>query len=784
MIYNRSLTVYTTTTRKSKVYQPAPQDVQQFFERLRSSQTIPYSHEAYTALPKRQQDDLKDVGGFVLGELRGGRRKAGAVLSRCASVLDADNIPAGGTDDVVRRVDGLECCYCIYSTAKNSPGTPRLRIVIPYSEDITADESELVTRWLCQRIQREMTWFDPATVEPSRMMYYPVHCQDVEPVYRVGDKPLLDARALLSQLADWRDVTSWPRFPREQTPARLAAKQGDPLTKHGVVGAFCRIYDIEAAMDKFLPGVYEETITPGRFTYTGGSTTGGAVLYDGGKFLYSHHATDPCGGRLVNAFDLVRLHCFGDLDDEAATGTPPARLPSWVAMVKLAKTDEAVSEVLAREAFDTIARGTGPETDEEAAIALGRCEGEALTLDTLRIALRAFGISVRFNSVTRRVEIQGLSPAYSVENAANTLPVFLLDKLRALRMKNATKNNVTDYLANIADMNRYNPVLEMFHGTEWDGTDRLTMMLRIMGVEPDDFHAVLVKKWLVQCVALAHNTPGHIEPGAGVLTLQGAQQIGKTSVFRRLAVFPEWFVEGATLDMRNKDDIIRATSAWITELGEVDATLKKEQSSLKAFITQRVDQIRAPYAKESTHTPRRTSFCATVNPGQFLRDDTGDLRFWIIPVERVDLDTLFSFPVEWFMQLWAEVFQWWKENPGGFRLSWAEKQELDAQNRDYRESLPYEEEIRRAMDPALPAAEWGEFSSSELGRQIFFTSYRANDAVRIGRALSKLAREDVRITRRVLDGVPRYRLPIRRTICLLGAEQQSNGANHGKEDGA
>ena len=349
MIHNRPLIVYTTTTRKSKVYQPAPQDVQQFFERLRSSQTIPYSHEAYTALPKRQQDDLKDVGGFVLGELRGGRRKTGAVLSRCASVLDADNIPAGGMEDAIRRVDGLECCYCIYSTAKNSPGTPRLRIVIPYSENITADENELVTRWLCQRIQREMTWFDPTTVEPSRMMYYPVHCQDVEPVYRVGDKPLLDTRALLSQLADWRDVASWPRFPREQTPERLAAKQGDPLTKHGVVGAFCRVYDIEAAMDKFLSGVYEETVTPGRFTYTGGSTTGGAVLYDGGKFLYSHHATDPCGGRLVNAFDLVRLHRFGDLDDEAAPGARGNRLPSYTAMCELAAADEAVAALLDQE---------------------------------------------------------------------------------------------------------------------------------------------------------------------------------------------------------------------------------------------------------------------------------------------------------------------------------------------------------------------------------------------------------------------------------------------------
>ena len=153
MIHNRPLTVYTTNTRRANVYQSAPQDIGQFFERLRSSQAIPFSHDSYMALSKGQQDDLKDVGGFVLGELRGGRRKAGAVLSRCAAVLDADTLGPGETDGVVRRMEALGCCYCIYSTAKHSPDAPRLRIVIPFSEDITADEYEPVTRLLCHMIQ-------------------------------------------------------------------------------------------------------------------------------------------------------------------------------------------------------------------------------------------------------------------------------------------------------------------------------------------------------------------------------------------------------------------------------------------------------------------------------------------------------------------------------------------------------------------------------------------------------------------------------------------------------
>ena len=423
MIYNRPLTVYTTNTRRANVYQSAPQDIGQFFERLHSSQAIPFDHDAYKALPKSQQDDLKDVGGFVLGELRGGRRKAGAVLSRCAAVLDADNLGPGETENVAQRVETLGCCYCIYSTAKHSTGAPRLRIVIPFSEDIPADEYEPVTRLLCQMIQPEMTWFDPTTAEPSRMMYYPAHCQDIDPVYYVGDKPLLDTRALLSRLKDWRDVTSWPRFPREQTPARLAAKQGDPETKHGVVGAFCRVYDVPAAMDKFLPGVYEETDTPGRYTFTGGSTTGGAVLYDGGKFLYSHHATDPCGGKLVNAFDLVRLHRFEGLDDEAKPGTLPHQLPSYKAMCELAVADEAVVGLLSDERWEKAQEAFGPvsEPDKEDDGSWRRppvmdvdAQGKPIkSMKNLRIALERnpkLKGRLRLNLFSGRIDVDGELP--------------------------------------------------------------------------------------------------------------------------------------------------------------------------------------------------------------------------------------------------------------------------------------------------------------------------------------------------------------------------------------
>ncbi|MCG6197251.1 virulence-associated protein E, partial [Anoxybacillus sp. LAT_38] len=158
---------------------------------------------------------------------------------------------------------------------------------------------------------------DPSTFEAHRLMYWPSCCADSQYVFHYGDKPFLDADGLLAMYTDWRNVAEWPQVPgTSQSHVRLATKQGDPTAKQGIVGAFCRQYDIYKAMETFLPGVYIPTDDgSGRFTYAGGSTTGGAIVYDNGQFLYSHHATDPCSGRLVNAFDLVRLHKFGELDD-------------------------------------------------------------------------------------------------------------------------------------------------------------------------------------------------------------------------------------------------------------------------------------------------------------------------------------------------------------------------------------------------------------------------------------------------------------------------------------
>ena len=351
MINNRKIYISTAGSRKSASWPKSEIMWSEFCERLKTPVRSTETVEEYMSFAKSKQDELKDVGGFVGGTFEGDRRKAAAVKGRDLITLDMDNIPAGGTENILKRIAGLGCAAAVYSTRKHTGYAPRLRVIVPLDRTATADEYEPAARKVASLIGMELC--DPTTFEASRLMYWPSCCVDSEYVCEVFDKPFCSLDGLLSMYDDWHDVTSWPQVPgSEAIEKRRVAKQEDPTTKRGAVGAFCRSYTVTEAMDKFIPGMYEETTMPGRYTYTGGSTVGGAVVYDGDMFLYSHHATDPCSGQLVNAFDLIRLHMFGDRDNEAAPGTPPVKMPSYTAMCHLALEDKKVSDLMAREKIE------------------------------------------------------------------------------------------------------------------------------------------------------------------------------------------------------------------------------------------------------------------------------------------------------------------------------------------------------------------------------------------------------------------------------------------------
>ena len=344
---NRQIKIATAGTRKATAWPTSILMWSDFVDRLKTPQQSQETLQEYMAFPKAKQDDLKDVGGFVGGAIKnGGRRLSSAIEGRDLVTLDLDNIPTGYTDGILKRVGSLGCAAAVYSTRKHSDYRPRLRVIIPLSRTATADEYEPIARKLADMIG--ITYADPTTFEAHRLMYWPSCCSDSEYVYKVFDAAFCNPDGILAKYIDWHDIASWPQIPgAEAIEKRRLAKQENPLAKHGIVGAFCKAYTITEAMEAFIPGMYEPTEQPGRYTFTGGSTAGGAIVYDGDLFLFSHHATDPCSGQLVNAFDLIRLHMYGDKDEEAKPGTPVAKMPSYLAMKALASGDSKVKAIIA-----------------------------------------------------------------------------------------------------------------------------------------------------------------------------------------------------------------------------------------------------------------------------------------------------------------------------------------------------------------------------------------------------------------------------------------------------
>jgi hypothetical protein len=336
---------------------------------------------------------------------------------------------------------------------------------------------------------------------------------------------------------------------------------------------------------------------------------------------------------------------------------------------------------------------------------------------TARLFLRAFGVSLRMNDMNRRVEVGGLPPAYSGENASSLLDTLVADAASALGYRRAGGSIVYDTLAVIAAENHYHPVIELLEKEPWDGIDRINDIYAMLGLS-DEFHKTLLLKWCVQCVALLRNSERDPLSAQGVLTLQGPQGIGKTEFFRHLAIRDQFFKGGATLDVNNKDSIMSSTMVWICELGELDATTKKEQSALKAFLTEATDRFREPYARSETVRPRRASFCGTVNPTAFLRDETGNRRYWTIPVSRIDRAAIFEHTQEWYAQFWRQICSIHSYDPKAYLLTRDEQAKVNGRNADFEAGLYGEDEFLTAFDVDAPQEKWTWRSASQIAREL------------------------------------------------------------------
>ncbi len=682
MEINRKITIATAPSRRSTLWTNSDLTWQDLVKRLKQIIKTGETMAEYKAMTHAQRDARKDVGGFVGGCLKGGRRRKGCVEYRDVLTLDLDYAPSlGELRDILSKQEFSCFAYPTHSSTKEAP---RYRVVIPFNRRVLSEEYEPIARKIAAAIG--IDWMDATTYEPERLMYWPSVPSDADATVYVQDVNFLDADEVLEQYTNWRDATTWP-VGKSETVAheRVLKKLGDPREKNGAVGLFCKAYNCREAIEVFLPNVYVPVLgNENRFTYAKGSTTGGAILYDDDLFLCSHHDTDPAGGgHEVNAFDLVRLHKFGaqDTDDDLAMAVNSR--PSYKAMTKLAMADEKVrglimEDDLQRMRDDLIEEGVDLTEDVEKKI------------DEIRLHLE-------FNAQTKKYQA----------NAANTLLVLrndprvvgavgrdtFADRLTVLRklpwetstdvgrvwrdsddanLRNwftdkwgfSVKSAIDDGIAEMAEKNSFHPVRDYFEALpKWDGIPRAEIIFIEFLHAPDTpYTRAQTALWMKQGVARI------LHPGCkadSTLVLSGPQNIGKSFVLSRLG---GKFFSDTLPTIQGKEGMVAIQGSWIVEAGEMQAMTRAGNEEIKAYLTRQVDKFRPPYGKRVQEYPRQCIFAATTNDDIFLKDRTGSRRFGILTCDGI-LDPakrrakLAELTDEYINQLWAEVLVMYKESP-------------------------------------------------------------------------------------------------------------------------
>lgn len=361
---------------------------------------------------------------------------------------------------------------------------------------------------------------------------------------------------------------------------------------------------------------------------------------------------------------------------------------------------------------------------------------DLFTPEALSDYLSEKGVTVRLNDVTQSIEIKGMQ-GESKEHIHSNIAAILYSELQG-KYKRCSIQIISAYLDIIASRNRFNPVLELLNSVEYDGRDYLSELYSILNIADDDeLSRTLIKKWLWQSISLLHNN--EIEPfGAdGVLVITGKQGIGKTSLFRKLALKSQFFKEGVCVDFRDKDTYISALSCWIAELGEIESTFKSDVERLKAFITNPVDEYRRPYGRDSVKAIRRTSLCGSCNSNQFLIDETGNRRFYTVQIDKIDLERLKKFNA---VQLWKQIERYAITDIQGFRLSHTEQQALSERNKEHEKKLKGENEVEDILnrgDTGSCLVKWQYMTVTDF-KMLYPDELRAYSAAQIGRVLDKL----------------------------------------------
>ena len=659
---------------------------------IRTSETA----EEYPKLAKADRDRAKDKGGFVGGQLRDNRRKRENVACRSMLTEDVDH---ADTDFIQRFTDGCRYAACLYTTHGHTPEAPRVRIVVPLTRDVTPEEYTAIARYFAD--EWGIDQFDECSYRPHQLMYWPTTPSNGEYIFRRVAGEWLDPDAYLAAHPNWKDCSLLPTSSRESTVrSQTAARQEDPLGKEGVVGAFCRAYPIEDAIDRFLSDIYEPSDVDGRYDYIPADSSAGVVIYDG-KFAYSHHATDPACGMLLNAFDLVRLHLFGGRDDRCAPDTAPGKLPSFKAMTELALKDERVKAVFAQERMVQATEEFDEDKWQER-LELDKAGNVKNTLRNLTLILENDPNlkPLVFNQLLDGMEIKGAVPWKHPSKFWRDADDAQLISYVDTHYGTFSARNYDIAVTKVSDDRSYHPIREFIANLPaWDGVERVdTLLIDYLAAEDTPYVRAVTRKTL--CAAIKRV----LVPGSkfdSMLVLNGPQGVGKSTLIAKLA--GEWFSDSLNLsDTKDKTAAEKLQGYWILEIGELAGLRKAEVETLRSFLSRQNDIYRAAFGKRATPHLRQCVFFGTTNAESgYLRDTTGNRRFWPVKTPGGGAKHSWELTEEDIRQIWAEVLVYVER---GEKLyldanmeTLAKVEQREAMESDEREGL-----VRLYLDTLLP----------------------------------------------------------------------------------
>ena len=703
------------TTPKTKKY-TWEKLKRKFLKALVTSETL----ENYFRMNRDERLRIKDIGGFVGGRFNKGRKKAG-LKNRSLLTFDLDDAPA---DFISYCLKHLPFEWLIYSTHSHTPKNPRYRLVVPLSSPVVSAELYREIAKAFVKTYLDPAWVDECSYKPAQLMFWPsVSSNGVydsgfsnNPAFFDPDSLDIDLESVLPSLNNVQD----------------------PLQKSGTIGDFNNAYyPIQLAFDELLDGIYEATDQPGRYTFKEGQSSKGVVIYNDGKTAFSFHDTDPAGdGHVKNAYDLVCIHLFKG--DEKA-------------MNHFANQDPRVARYRAeqlRSEFDAI------EDDEDWLTKLEFHEKTGDILPTIKNFELIFSHDERlkglggYNLFSWRHEKTADLPWWEYDKGKpewtdadeSALDGYLEENYKGLY----SERKRTKALSNVIRRRSFHPLRDRIKALEWDGVPRIESFLHdFFGAEISDYTNAISRKLFVAGIARLFN------PGCKfdyVVVLNGTQGIGKSFTIARLA-YDQYSNDLATF--KDKAAVEAILGSWLIEIGEMTAHRKAEADEIKQFITRTHDKLRMAYAKNIENYPRQCIFIGSVNDRMFLKDQTGNRRFWVVdcnekareyvPMEALTLDVV--------DQLWAEAYQLFLK---GEKLYLDEKLEEQAREIQQEHMLISDEELR--IEDFLNSKIWeGYYKLSPEERQFYdgeralertFTCAAEIWEVGLGRSRDKMTRAD------------------------------------------